>query len=129
MTRVISIDCHKWINIIKISLWSLSTIGLGFGLYVGYDHTFNGYSPYFSADECKKVGPYYCYTEKDPNIFYIMLIVNTCNIISMWVIINWKFRLIELKCISKTTFVEDYYSNSDKIVSNKEYFETKEKTS
>ena len=46
MTYVQYINCHKWKNIICITLWVGATIGLGVALYFGYDQAVNGYHPY-----------------------------------------------------------------------------------
>jgi len=106
MTKVIGINCHKWLRIISITLWSGFTIGIGYSVYYSYDHTING-----DVDHCKAqidvsngwYGVCLTQTKWDPTILYLIIAVNVGNVFSMWLVINHKYKFVELKCTTKNT--------------------------
>ena len=102
MTKVIGINCHKWLKIIGIVLWSGATIGLGIGEYVAYIYAFVGVA-YFPDDVCKMkeyMNDSNCSKMEDQRWLVLSSIVNIGNIIGMWLVINDKYKFFELKCTS-----------------------------
>lgn len=123
MTKVIGINCHKWLRIIGIILWSGATIGLGVGEYFGYDHLING-DPNSCHEDIKSWQNLCIQNSKDPIGITLVSIVNIGNITGMWLVINNKYKFVEIKCLSKEQKLDNFVSN--KIVTNEEYFKSKE---
>src|SRR6185437_3718807 len=108
MTKVIGINCHSLYRIIGITLWSLTTVGLGIGMIVGHE----GMS---SPQNVPPMPRYDNYTQSvqdfdkqlqanrdavntnDGNVvlFYFSLVLTVGNIVGIWCTVNNKYRFVE----------------------------------
>lgn len=130
MTKVIGINCHKWLRVIGIVLWSGATLGLSFGIYYGY----NGMVNPMQVPPIPDIGlPLDAFdgqlnahnsavetNQSNIGLFWLTLFASVFNFIGIWWTVNNHYKFVELKCTSNNSFVE--YSSSDKIISNDEYF-------
>lgn len=101
MTKVITVDCDLAWKCIGFTLWSLLTVGLGFGLWIGYVHTFIG-AAMWDADKCKryadeKIYASPCDLNTDP-MFWFALAGNIGNAIGIWYMIHRHVKLVEFRC-------------------------------
>lgn len=109
MTRIQYIDCKKWERIIGITLWSLATIGLFYGLYalVSYSLTQSAFRTcieYYSNGITVNTT---CQVYSGIDVFAVIfayalaLLGNVGNVCSIWYVLNSHYRWLEIKCGSK----------------------------
>lgn len=99
MTKTIELNCKRIWKITGISLWSLATVGLVIGLYFGYNNAFIG----VANEGCGQLPSGWkemCLNNKikDNSLLIGTLVGNIGNIIGIWLVINYKYKFIELKC-------------------------------
>jgi len=125
MTYVWKINCHKWRNVGLIGTWVLITIGLAYTVYGLYETTkfdkgLSCWGNNMEGYNCVNDNGYTLYLE------YIFLLgLNGVNIFIMWYVINRKYKILDVKCISneRSSKVEEIPTG---FISNEEYFKTKE---
>lgn len=132
MTKTIKINCHAWWIRIGISLWVLTTVGLGYSIYYDYvlvyphdtaqilEHCKNLPSGWKEDCIIKNLAP------QDPSGLYLSLLLNACNFVGMWIVINNKYKFIEIKCFDKQSVMTNDSNNTNRLMSNNEYFKQKE---
>lgn len=108
MTKTIQINCEKAWKVIGLSLWGLVTIGIGFGLYFGYEGTSHPLVqpsmpsiglPYDQFD--KQLNDYV--TARDTNNYYqiiygVSVLFSIIDVVGIGLTINHHYRLLEIKC-------------------------------
>lgn len=119
MTYTWNVNCHKWRNVGLIGAWVLATIGLGYSIYYTYGLVYPHNTEQI-VEHCKDLPPGWkedCMIRnsapQDPIGLYIALFLNGCNFLGMWIVINTRYELIKVNCVSNNKFTDTLTEKSN----------------
>ena len=100
MTKVVEVNCDKVWLVVKISLWILASIAISYITWQGYNFAVNGFDYKSSMCDIDSKNSF-CFTIHHSPIYEILMIgllLDLIDSVFFWLVINNKYKIIELRC-------------------------------